>query len=319
MTRCTKCSTELILGSKFCYRCGERVVEQAKKCPLCRAENPLAAIFCHECGFHFSTTESQQTSYTPRYALDFVPERIGTQLKALFFRLLLERVREEHNIQKHSQYVQRFYDSRFATIFEARTAQLAQEVLTRWERFGQAGLPAIDQFLEDAFEGLLDYFIIEFCPDLNEVWLPSAILRYECPLAKEVNIGRMVFDFLDLERELEVCYTNFATMPEELMANACKRFLFAGKSEQVFVICDLSLRGNCREGFALTDRALYWRAPLGRAHGVAYEDLHEVRFEREWLLINGHFFTANPSLNLKLYKLLKKLRRCQQQPTVSTT
>lgn len=316
MMRCTKCSTELIPGSKFCYRCGERVVEQAKTCPLCQSENPLAAVFCHECGFHFSAAGQGQVPYTPRYALDFVPERIGAQLKALFFRLLLQRVQEEHNVQKHSQYVQRFYDSRFATIFEARTAQLAQEVMTRWERYGQAGLPGIDQFLEDAFEGLLDYFIIEFCPDLNEVWLPSAMLRYERVSAQGLDVGRMVFDFLDFEREPEVCYTNFIAMPEELMVNACKRFLFAEKSERLFFICDLSLRSNCREGFAMTDRALYWRAPLGRAHRVVYEDIRELRFEREWLLINGHFFTANPSLNLKLYKLLRKLHRCKQQTAV---
>jgi hypothetical protein len=309
IVRCTKCSTELIPGSKFCHRCGERVMEQVKSCPLCRAENPLAAIFCHECGFHFSVAEPRQGAYTPRYILDFVPERMRPQLKALFFRLLLQRIREEHDGRKHDQYVQRFYDSRFATIFEARTEQLSRDVMTLWERSGQSALPEIDRFLEDAFEGLLDYFIIEFCPDLNEVWLPGAMLRYERLSAENTDLRRMIFDFLDFPHEPEVCYTHFVQMPQALLANACKRFLHAEKDEQVFFICDLSLKGTCKEGFAMTDRTLYWRAPLDGARKAAYDGLFELRFAREWLLINGHFFTANPSLNLKLYKLLKKLQR----------
>jgi len=315
--RCTKCSTELIPGCKFCYRCGERVVEQAKHCPLCQAENPLAAIFCHECGNHFAAAEACEATYTPRYVLDFVPDKIRAQLKALFFRLLLQRLQEEHNAQKHSQYVQRFYDSRFATIFEARTDQLARDVMALWERSGKAALPQIDDFLENAFEGLLDYFIIEFCPDLNDVWLPSAMLRYENLAPQNMDLQRMVFDFLDFEREPEVCYTNFAAMPKELLANACKRFLVAERDEKVFFICDLSLQGNCKEGFAMTDRAIYWRAPLGRARRVAYEDMHDLRLERDWLIVNGYFFTANPSLHLKLYRLLKKLHRWKRQVAVN--
>ncbi len=307
--RCTKCSTEIIPGSKFCYRCGERVGEQVKECPLCKAQNPLAAIFCHECGAHLALGEAEPSGYTPRFAVDFVPERMPPQLKSLFFRLLLQRLQEEHDVRRHSEYVQRFYDSRFATIFEARIAQIARDTLALWERSGRAALPAIDRFLEDALEGLLDYFIIEFCPDLNTVWLPSAMLRYETPPSAAADWKRMVLDFLDFEHEPEVCYTQLIAMPEELLLQACRRFLFADKTEQVFFICDLSLKGNCREGFAMTDRAIYWRAPLDKARAVPYEKLTPLCFERDWLLVGGHFFTANPSLNLKLYRLLRKLHR----------
>ena len=43
----------------------------------------------------------------------------------------------------------------------------------------------------------------------------------------------------------------------------------------------------------------------------------EVKKEKNWLTINDHFFNANPSLNLKLCKLLKKLRGWRQAPTVA--
>jgi hypothetical protein len=92
------------------------------------------------------------------------------------------------------------------------------------------------------------------------------------------------------------------------LANACKHYLFADRKEKVYFIGDLSLKGNCKEGFAMTDRAIYWRAPFDKARKVTYESLRQVRREKDWITIEGHFFTSNPGLNLKLYKLLKKLR-----------
>jgi hypothetical protein len=93
--------------------------------------------------------------------------------------------------------------------------------------------------------------------------------------------------------------------------NACTSFLTADRKEKLLFICDLSLKGSCKEGFAMTDRAMYWRAPFDRPRAILYRDLRELRKDRDWLTINGHFFTANPTLNLKLYKLLKKLKSWQ--------
>ncbi len=61
----------------------------------------------------------------------------------------------------------------------------------------------------------------------------------------------------------------------------------------------------------MTDRAIYWRAPFDRARKLPYKEIRTLKKEEEWLTLNGHFFTANPSLNLKLYKLLKKLKGWQ--------
>lgn len=58
----------------------------------------------------------------------------------------------------------------------------------------------------------------------------------------------------------------------------------------------------------MTDRAIYWRAPFDKARRVPYETLKTVRREKDWITIDGHFFTSNPGMNLKLFKLLKKLR-----------
>ncbi|MEO6039113.1 MAG: hypothetical protein ABIQ93_11930, partial [Saprospiraceae bacterium] len=54
--------------------------------------------------------------------------------------------------------------------------------------------------------------------------------------------------------------------------------------------------------------------PFDKPRRILYKELREIRKEKDWLTINGHFFTANPSINLKLYKVLKKLRGWRPLP-----
>jgi hypothetical protein len=315
MNLCPNCAADIIPGSRFCNRCGDKIAERMKPCPACQQQSPLASVFCHHCGFHFEGRQrTEERRYEPVFVLDFDPETLTEQVKALFFRSLRHRVEEEHDVTKYSDYVERFYQSRFREIYELRAEQIAEDALIQWERFGSEGLPEIDRRIEKAFEGLLDFFTIQYCPDLNGVLLPSAMLKYEKAQSGKTDLWMMIRDFLDFDHEQEVFYFDFITMRSDLLANACKNFLFAERREKVFFICDLSLKGTCKEGFAMTDRAIYWRAPFDRARKVSYEELKSVKKEKDWLMINGSFFTANPSLNLKLFKLLKKLRGWQ--PTV---
>ena len=311
MNRCPNCAAELIPGAKFCHRCGDMVIERTKDCPACDEANPLASVFCHHCGFHFEGRKGVTKIYEPRYFLNFDSDNITEQVKALFFRSLRGRVEEELDPAFYSDYVERFYQSKFHDIYSIRAEQIAEEVAVCWERFGTEALPEIDQRIGNAFEGLLDYFIIQFCPDLNGVLLPSAILKYEHARPDKTDRWEMIRDFLDFDHEEEAFYFDFIAMPEPLITTACKQFLKAERHERVYFICDLSLKGNCREGFAMTNKGIYWRAPFDRAKHIAYTELRQVEKEKDWLTLNGHFFTANPSLNLKLYKLLKKLRGWQ--------
>ncbi|MCC7466111.1 MAG: zinc ribbon domain-containing protein [Saprospiraceae bacterium] len=313
MQLCPNCAADIIPGSKFCNRCGDKIAERTKTCPACQDESPLASVFCHHCGFHFEGRQrARERKYEPLYALDFDPGTLTEQVKALFFRSLRRRVEEEHNPEKYSDYVERFYQSRFREIYELRAEQIAEDALIQWERFGSEGLPEIDQRIDRAFEGLLDFFIIQYCPDINGVLLPPTILKYEKSLPGKTDLGAMIHDFLDFGHEQEVFYFDFISMRSDLLSNACKQFLYAERNEKVFFICDLSLKGTCKEGFALTDSGIYWRAPFDRARSCRYQELKEIKRQKDWITINGHFFTANPSLNLKLFKLLKKLRAWQQ-------
>jgi len=317
MQLCPNCAAELIPGAKFCHRCGDKVVEKTKPCPACQEHSPLASVFCHHCGFHFEGKMDNNRMYEPVYPLKFDADSITGQVKALFFKSLRHRVEEEHNATHYSDYVERFYQSKFRDLYDVRSEQIGEDALVQWERFGVESLPEIDRRMDEAFEGLLDFFIIQYCPDLHGMILSSAILKYEKARPGKTDLWAMIRDFLDFEREQEVFYFNFVTMPETLLANACKQFLLAERREKVFFIGDLSLKGNCKEGFAMTDQALYWRAPFDKPRRVLYQELRDIKKEKDWLTINGHFFTANPSLNLKLYKVLKKLRGWR--PLTATT
>jgi hypothetical protein len=257
----------------------------------------------------------EERRYEPVYALDFDPDTLTEQVKALFFRSLRLRVEEEHDVAKYSDYVERFYQSRFREIYELRAEQIGEDALIQWERFGTEGLPEIDLRLGKSFEGLLDFFTIQYCPDLNGVIMPPEILKYEKAQPGKTDLWQMIQDFLDFDHEQEVFHFDFIAMRSDLLSNACKYFLFADRKEKVYFIGDLSLKGTCKEGFALTDRGIYWRAPFDRARKVYYKEIRNLKREKEWLTINGHFFTANPSLNLKLFKLLKKLKGWQQPNT----
>jgi hypothetical protein len=308
MSLCTNCAAEIIPGGKFCHRCGDKIAEKTKACPACKDHSPLTSVFCHHCGYHFNGQPLRERGYEPVFPLEFVQETMTEQVKSLFFNSLRKRVEEEHELARYSDYVTRFYESRFKDIYELRSRQIAEDAMLAWERFGSEALRDIDRKISASFEGLLDYFIIQFCPDLNGVILPSEILKYEQLKIGQTEVGSMIFDFLDFEREEEVFYFDFIAMPQQTLANACKHFLGADRREKVFFICDLSLKGSCKEGFSMTDQAIYWRAPFDKARRVSYNEIFEVKKEKDWLTVNGHFFTANPSLNLKLCKLLKKLR-----------
>lgn len=234
---------------------------------------------------------------------------IAQQLSVLFLQRLRDRVTEEHQAAQFQAYSERLYASGFRDTVHRRAEQLAERLTN--------GLPDetttpewINQRIDDLFEHLLDFFIIRHASDLNEVPLPEAILKYTSEKEVRNNLYHMVMDYLDFESQpLETVYTDFVRMPASALKNASRFFLFPQSQERIFFICDQSLLGGCREGFAMTDRGLYWKAQLQTSRSVQYDAIDQVIKEKDWLLINGEFFNANPTVNLRMLKLLKKLKR----------
>ncbi len=307
---CPKCRTVLLSGAKFCHACGEQAVGEQKDCPACRERNPVTAVFCHHCRHSFGG-KKQKPPDTPKsgHNLDFAREdTLKESLRDWFYGDLFKKVNEEGAPIRHSEYVERTHSTRFREVLEYRLEQMARGVLMQWEEGGEEVLPKIDGRLTRALDGLLDYFFIHFCNDLAVIPLPEAMLKYENARMGKVDLCSMAMDFLDFEREAETVYTDFISMNVQKLQTACQSFLHADRREKIFFICDLSLADNCKEGFAMSDRGLYWKAQFSPAHQVQFGGIKELKYTREFLTINGHFFNASAGLNLKLYKLLKKLR-----------
>ncbi len=279
-----------------------------KKCSKCGTPLPESARFCFECGAKQRIVKSS----TPRAdGLDFNAD-LPKQLTERFFKSLRVRVTEEHRSSDFQLYSERLYESGFRDTVQLRSKQLSTELKNLWDRDEIKHREAL-ALMQDVFDELLDFFVIHFCQDLNEVELPEAILQYQGLKWESLNLFQMILDYLALHNEKETYYTDFLLMPVDKLKNAGKSFLFPDKKEKILLICDQSLLGSCKEGFALTEHAIYWKAPLEKARMVRYDMLDEIRRHKDWITINGYFFSANKSLNLKILKLLKKVRNLQRK------
>ena len=273
-----------------------------KNCHVCRTTLPDNARFCYNCG-------APQTAATaaPIRRLNYqgnMPQQIEEQ----FFLAFRQRVEEEHHPNQVQAYSERMYQSGFQEVVQRRAEQLAARIqaMPPEEKLNDT---AINALLENTFEDLLDYFIIHFCKDLNTIKLPEAILSYQGLRWEDINLFQMVMHYLDFAAESETVYTDFFAMPVDKLKNASQSFLFANAQERIFFICDQSILGSLREGFAITDQGIYWKAHLEKARAALFSNLQTIERKKDWITINSAFFNVNPSVNLKLLKLLKKIRR----------
>ncbi len=236
-----------------------------------------------------------------------IDQPIKEQFTEQFFLALKLRLVQEHQVEQFQAFSERVYESGFRDTI-ARKADEMQDFVDEQMASGKANFLSINREAILIFEDILDYFIIRFCPDLTETALPETILKHQYSNTKKSPLKTLIFDYLDLESERERFYRDFVELPSHKLQNATEAFLKAARDEEVFFICDTSLLANGKTGFAMTDRSIYWKPPFQKAHFVNYQSLETISREREWIKINDAFFNVNPSLNLKLLKLLKKIK-----------
>ncbi len=269
-----------------------------KYCPQCGVELNVQGRFCWQCGTPLPSGDLASIGIDPNADLE-------QQITAGFFKVLKKNIEEQQNPERWQAFSERVYDSGFRDILQRRVAHLAAKLQTG----ANAAAPLAGKQITDLWENLSDHFMISFGQDLCETVFPEKILRYLETEWEHVDLYRMIMDYLDLQDEPVSHYTDFLAMPVEKLKNAGRTFLKPDKGERIFLIVDLSILGSCNEGFALTEKGLYWKAQLNRAHRVTFIGLNDIRKERDWITINGYFFNASPSLNIKMLKLLKRIKR----------
>lgn len=321
---CPNCQAKLFKEARFCHQCGTEIVTEVKPCPHCDTKNPSNAKFCYACGQSMKTPSKEkpeeketltekpkEVAYQPIYPIDFQGDitKVTEQVKTNFFLALKKRVQTQSSAKKYSEYLETFYSSGFNYFFDSRIQQLTHIIMPLKDMISERTTIKIDQLLDEAYETLLDRFTIEHTKHLNKIQLSNAVLRYQFVNKNEIDMEQIVFDYLDLDQEkTEKIYTNFMNMPVAKIRNASQNFLFPARDEPILVIGDQTVFGSCREGFAFTTQALYWKAHFNKAQKAYYHELYEVRVEEDWVSINDQYFHVNASLNFKISKLLKKLK-----------
>lgn len=282
-----------------------------RNCQFCETELIDEARFCHHCGAKIKVEESKTSEqlYEAKFPLNFRKVNgLASEIRQYFIQSLDKRIKETLNRKYKSAYMDRLLQSDFQEVFELRTNQLAEEVYTIHTRQTLTMQQEIDALLDKSFDGLLDYFLVKYCQDLNDFNIPEKTLQYEGLEKGKLDLQQMVVDFLDLQNEEIMVYTDFIKMPLSKLQNASRNFLFPAKDEKVLLIADQTIFGTCREGFALTEDALYWKAHFKEAQKVFYHHIHSIQRKKEWLLINDAFFNVNQSVNGKMVFLLNKMR-----------
>jgi Double zinc ribbon len=308
MSICPQCNDQATPGANYCNHCGTNLRVTKKVCPSCAHQSPAISVYCHACSYQFDGAQGQIASYKSRFQFQFKqPALLPEQVKAQFFRFLRARIFEEQDSRKYADYTGRFYDCRFREIFEIRSRQIVTDMLDIYRLHGEGGALQIDLLCMRAFDGLADFFLIQYCPDLNMNKIPTEVLKYEKYEAHKAPSWEMVRDFLDFTQEQETFFFDFIAMPKEQLSNAVQSFVRAGKDERLFFICDLSLNGSCKDGLALTNQGIYWKMPFSKPKGFRFEMLYEVRKEKNWLVINENHLVVNPGFDLKLLKFLRKV------------
>jgi len=278
------------------------------KCNQCGATNREDIKICLTCGADHQPKRNISKDQL-HFNLDFEQaENLPNQIRDYFFKTLRYRIENELDPKGYRQYFDHFHSSGFYKKFDIKAQQLAEKILMINNQNGLSKEQNIDKLLNQTLEAFIDYFIIVCCEPLHKLKLPEAILRYEKIQTKELNLEKMILDYLDFENKNEKVYTDFLRFSPIKMSNAKETFLFAEKGEDLFFICDQTVFGSCKEGFAMTDSAIYWKAHFNESGKVNYSELNNIKRDGEWLLINEQFFNVSKEMNYKMMKLLQKIR-----------
>jgi Double zinc ribbon len=309
MIYCPKCHTQLVENAKFCHACGVSVEIPLAKCTTCEKMNPADTTFCYGCGNPTQALEllpPQYLTLKSKYAFQDT-DLLEDNIKNLFFEEL-KRYVSWIAPNKIEEYLRFFYTQNFTQTVDLRAKQLAEEFAAHFKSLTTPSVFRLEKDLESAVSSLALYHIVYNCRDINPLYIPEKVLRYEKALRGSVDVKQMIFDFLAFETEKERVFTDFIKMPTETMQNAAKHFLFADKGEFIFFISDQGTFSSGKVGFAMTEFALYWKTAMEKPQKVYYHHLARLEKQKDWIKINNRFFNVNPTLNIKILLLMDKLK-----------
>ena len=234
------------------------------------------------------------------------PETTPAQLRAEFEDRLGERLTAYFGPERLTAYLRLYHQA--DNFHRIRDANL--QSLSSWINGRPPGAEA-GRRKARAIGELVEYFIVEPAAVLHEGLFPQRVLRYQGADWARTDLYRLVMDYLDFDAESEDVYTDFVTIPPKVLKRATGGYLKTGPDERLYFICDQGIFGAGKQGFAMTDAAIYWKNVLQPAGAATYTTLRDVHRTEDHLLIDGQYFDAGGRLNLRVALLLDKLRRLE--------
>jgi hypothetical protein len=309
MVFCPKCHVSLPENAKFCPQCGTNVDIPLAACPACAQYNPADAPYCYTCFAPMKPLAIPPQYIAPKspYLFDNTSQ-LEEQIKNIFFEYL-KKIAAWIAPSKLELYIKSVFQNGFSDTLDVRAKQLAETAQLDYQKIKNTpSVQSVEKQLENAIQSLALYHIVHNCKDINDLYIPEKILRYEKLIQNKAEINNLIFDYLDFENEKIRVYTNYLTLSKTSLDNAAKHYLHTAKDEIPLFICDTTILGNGKDGFAITPFGLYWKQPLGKPQKVYFHHLARLERDKKWIKINNRFFDATSSMNVKMLLLLEKLK-----------
>lgn len=308
--KCQSCHTGLLPNALYCHNCGKQADGEGIVCFSCQNINPASSRFCARCGTAINVQYTPSPNITPIYSLDFndIPT-LPTQLREAFRVFVSLAIELENNQSQELHILATLEESDFhRQHLEEETILMTQEFETWFEERGVAAFQPIEAFIDQKFIILLERFFVDYCPNFTPAPLPKAILHYQEASLHYSNLQRLILDYLEVEQDKLLVYTNAIEIPLKKLKNARSAFFRPQAGEIPYLFIDQTLLRSGKEGCILTSKALYWKSYFQRAAVVLYKDLEQLNYHADRVEINGIYFNISPTFNYKLYRLLSRLK-----------
>ncbi|MEM6879399.1 MAG: GNAT family N-acetyltransferase [Bacteroidota bacterium] len=306
--RCTNCGAALPKNAKFCPQCGHPVeLNQVEDNSSVEAEKKLD-----------SAEEQEHASELPLTGAVFDSEdfdqagnidwsgTLMTDFRSFFKNQFRSRITDYFGEEAVEVYENARRQSDFQQTVSTQLAALADWVRTSRTLPTWKNMQGYRRLLT-VTEALIEFFLVEGAKHIHGGIWPQRLLRHQAQTWDNADLFALVMDYLDFDSESETVYTDFVRMPAKVLRNVTSRFLQAARDERVLFVCDQSLLGTGKDGYAMTDVAIYWRPVLQGRQRLLYQEIETLTNHKDHLRINGLYLDAGASLNIKIALLLRRL------------